>query len=85
MILVSLTTGYIVSYITYLLSAHIPNYSREIRNEKLLREHYLWNYKNELVCSFSLLKHLYKEYDELQSHLSAIPEMNDFIKGDDIF
>ena len=85
MILVSLTTGYIVSYITYLLSAHIPNYSREIRNENLLRKHYLWHYKSELVNSFSLLKHLYKEHDELQSHLSTIPEINDFFKGDDIF
>lgn len=59
MILVSLTTGYIASYITYLLSAHIPNYNLEIKNEYILRRYYLWRYKSELIECFSLLVYLH--------------------------
>ena len=61
MIVVSLTTGYIVSYITYVLSAHIPNYKHEIRNERLLRMSYLWRYKTDLTECFSLLVHLHRK------------------------
>lgn len=77
MILVSLTTGYIVSYITYLLSAHIPNYSREIRNERILRDKYLSRYQTDLTECFSLLYHLYRE--DL-SILSEINEIDNFFK-----
>lgn len=75
MILVSLTTGYIVSYITYLLSAHIPNYKRETRNERLLRESYLWRYKTDLVECFSLLVHL---HSTKIAKISQIEEIKDF-------
>lgn len=75
MILVSLTTGYIVSYITYILSAHIPNYSRELQNEKILREQYLSRYRTDLTECFSLLYHLYR--DDL-STLNKIKEVNNF-------
>ena len=59
MILVSLSTGYIVSYITYLLSVHIPSYNLELRNEHILRRYYLWRYKSELIECFSLLVYLH--------------------------
>lgn len=75
MILVSLTTGYIASYITYLLSAHIPNYNLEIKNEYILRRYYLWRYKSELIECFSLLVYLHG--DNLPK-ISQIVEIKNF-------
>lgn len=60
-ILVSITTGYLVSYFVYLLSVHIPNYDQTIVNDRIICN-YFSSYKNLLLYSFGGL--IYKLNEE---------------------
>ncbi len=58
-ILVSITTGYLVSYFVYLLTIHIPNYSQIIVNDRIICN-YLSSYRDRLLYSFGGLIYILK-------------------------
>lgn len=60
-ILVSIATGYLVSYFVYLLTVHIPNYSQTIVNNRIICN-YLSSYRDRLLYSFGGL--IYKLQEE---------------------
>lgn len=59
-ILVSITSGYLVSYFVYLLTVHIPNYTQTIVNDRIICNHLL-SYRNRLLYSFGGLIYILKE------------------------
>lgn len=71
-ILLSLTTGYIVSFFIYLLTVHIPNFKQLIANERVMC-YYISNYRSNLIYSFGGL--VYKFNREGKQGMIEIPEI----------
>ncbi len=59
-ILLSITSGYIVSYFVYLLTAYIPNYDQALVNDRIICNH-LSLYRDNLLYSFGGLVYIYKK------------------------
>lgn len=59
-ILVSITSGYLVSYFVYLLTVHIPSFTQIIVNDRIICNHLLL-YRNSLLYSFGGLIYILKE------------------------
>lgn len=78
-VLVSLTSGYLISYLVYLLSIHIPAYSQTIVNDRIICNHLLL-YKDRLLCSFGGLIYKLKK-DESFGDVIDIPEITNLFKS----
>lgn len=75
--LVSITTGYLVSYFVYLLTIHIPNYTQTIVNDRIICNH-LSSYRDKLLYSFGGLIYLNKEEGIIE-----IPEIIKLFQSDE--
>lgn len=72
-ILMSITSGYLVSYFVYLLTVHFPNYAQTIINDRIICNH-LSLYRNRLLYSFGGLIYKLKEEKE-EKKIIKIPEI----------
>lgn len=74
-VLVSITTGYLVSYLVYLLTVHIPNYTQTIVNDRIICN-YLSSYRDRLLYSFGGLMYiLEKENHEKDIEIPEITKL----------
>lgn len=80
-VLVSITTGYLVSYFVYLLTIHIPNYDQTIINDRIICNH-LSLYRNRLLYSFGGL--IYKLMKENSKNFIQISEIMKMYKSQEI-
>ena len=69
-ILVSITSGYLVSYLVYLLTVRIPDYTQAIVNDRIICNH-LSLYKDRLLYSFGGLIYILKR----EGKIIEIPEI----------
>lgn len=59
-VLVSITSGYLVSYLVYLLTVRIPDYTQAIVNDRIICNR-LSSYKDRLLYSFGGLTYILKK------------------------
>lgn len=71
-ILVSIATGYIVSYLFYFLTVHIPDYKQTLANERVM-SYYLSKYKNQLLYCFGGIAYFMKSNNIKE--IKEIPEI----------
>lgn len=64
-VLLSISTGYIVSYILYVFTVHVPNFRQNIASERIMC-HYLSNYRDELFLCFGGLYYKLKKENSLE-------------------
>lgn len=74
--LIAISTSYIVSYIIYVVTFHIPNYKQKKENEKIMKN-VLDDYRYHLIKCFSMFVILYDNqcFDKIKN----IEEIRDFI------
>lgn len=83
-VLVSITTGYLVSYLVYLLTVHIPNYTQIIVNDRII-SYYLSSYRDRLLYSFGGLMYiLEKKNHEKNIEIPEITKLFESQKYQDI-
>lgn len=70
--LVSIATGYIVSYLFYILTIHIQNYKQSLINERVM-SCYLSKYKNRLLYCFGGIIYFLKMGSKKE--ITGIPEI----------
>lgn len=80
-ILVSLTSGYLVSYFVYLLTVHIPSFAQTIINDRIICNH-LSSYRNKLLYSFGGLMYKLKGQEE-GKEVVKIPEITRLFESHD--
>lgn len=76
--LVSIATGYVISYLFYILTVHIQNYKQSLVNERVM-SFYLSKYKNRLLYCFGGLICFLKSDDE--KSIGRIPEIAELFES----
>lgn len=80
-ILVSITSGYLVSYFVYLLTVHIPGFTQTIINDRIICNH-LSSYRDKLLYSFGGLVYKFKGEEE-KKEVIKIPEITRMFESHD--
>lgn len=80
-ILVSITSGYLVSYFVYLLTVHIPSFAQTIINDRIICNH-LSLYRDKLLYSFGGLMYKFEGQEE-EKKVIKIPEITKLFESHD--